>query len=386
MDQIENTSPLEPQQSVSAAEPEAEKKPEVKRLDYLDNVKWITVMIVIVYHLFYCFNCSSVISNIPIRGIPYFDAFLDFVNPWFMCLMFVVSGISARYSLAVRTNKEFIKDRAKRILLPSVAGIFILGWITGWVTSRHADMFSGNAASVPSVIKYFVYCFTGIGPLWYCHVLFIGSLLIVLIRVIDRKRILEKLGARVNLPILFLLVIPVWGSSMILNAQIVTVYRFGIYLFMMLLGYYVFSNKKLIATLGENAISLIIIATVIGIMYAMKYYGYNYTKPSILKAMFTNIYLWVMIIAILGFAGKYLNRSGKLSRYMSKNSFGFYLIHYPLLVLIAHFETSLLKIPMAFDYIIIAAVLALILPLSVEIIRRIPIVKTLVLGVEKKQR
>ena len=115
------------------------------------------------------------------------DTFLIFVYPWFMCLLFIVSGISCNYSLRKRSNKEFIKDRAKRILLPSVLGIFIYGWISGFITAQYTDMFAGNGNNIPGFIKYFIYSLMGIGPLWFCHVLFIGSLLIVLIRKIDKK-------------------------------------------------------------------------------------------------------------------------------------------------------------------------------------------------------
>jgi glucan biosynthesis protein C len=52
----------------------------------------------------------------------------------------------------------------------------------------------------------------GIGPLWFCHVLFIGSLLIVLIRKIDKKEKINNLCKKINLPILFILVLLVWGS------------------------------------------------------------------------------------------------------------------------------------------------------------------------------
>ena len=364
----------------------SEIKTEVKRLDYLDNIRWITVLIVIVYHLFYSFNCSGVINNLGIRGIPYFDAFLSFVYPWFMCLLFVVSGVSARYALTKRSSKEFIKDRAKRILLPSITGIFLIGWTSGWVTSQHTQMFGENPESVPAVIKYFVYCITGIGPLWYCHVLFIGSLLIVLLKAIDRKKILEKLGSKVNLFVLLLFFLPVWGSAQILNAHYVAVYRFGIYLFMILLGYYVFSNKKLIASIAENSIALIIVAAVSGALFVIRYYGYNYSSQEVLKDLFTNSYLWVTVIAIMGFASRFLNKKNKFTQYMTKNNFNYYVLHYPLLVLIAHFETKYLRIPMAFDYIIIAAVLALLLPFAIEIIKRIPIVKTLIFGAEKKQK
>ena len=92
---------------------------ENKRLDYLDNIRWITVVLVIIYHIIYLFNNSGVISNIGVKGIQIMDTFLIFVYPWFMCLLFIVSGISCNYSLRKRNNKEFIKDRAKRILLPS---------------------------------------------------------------------------------------------------------------------------------------------------------------------------------------------------------------------------------------------------------------------------
>lgn len=98
-----------------------------ERKKYLDNIKWITVVLVVIYHIIYLFNNSGVISNINVKGIPIMDTFLIFVYPWFMCLMFVVSGISSRYSLEKRTNKQFIKDRTKRILVPSVLGIFIYG-------------------------------------------------------------------------------------------------------------------------------------------------------------------------------------------------------------------------------------------------------------------
>ncbi len=364
----------------------SDNKTEYKRLDYLDNIRWITVLIVIVYHLFYSFNCSGVVNNLGIRGIPCFDAFLCFVYPWFMCLLFVVSGVSARYALTKRSSKEFIKDRAKRILLPSVTAVFLIGWTSGWVTSQHSQMFGENPESVPAVIKYLIYCAVGIGPLWYCHVLFVGSLLIVFLRAIDKKKVLEKLGSKVNLFVLLLFFLPVWGSAQILNAHYITVYRFGIYLFMILLGYYVFSNKKLIASIAENSVALIIVAAVSGALFVIRYYGYNYTSDEVLKDLFTNSYLWVTVIAIIGFASRFLNKKNKFSRYMTGNTFNYYVLHYPILVLTAHFETKFLKIPMAFDYMVIAAVVAILLPFAIEIIKRIPVVKTLIFGVEKKQK
>lgn len=357
---------------------------EVKRLNYLDNIRWITVVLVVIYHIIYLFNNSGVISNISVKGIPIMDSFLIFVYPWFMCLLFVIAGISSKYSLQKRTNKEFIKDRVKRILLPSILGIFIYGWVSSLITSCYVDMFDGNGAMIPGVIKYFIYCLMGIGPLWFCHVLFIGSVLIVLIRKIDKKDILGRLSKKVNLPILLALVFIVWGSSFILNTPFITVYRFGIYLLMMLLGYYVFSNQELIKKIEKICIPLSIISILLGIIYVITYYGVNYTDNSVLDDLFTNVYLWITIISILGLGSKWLNFKNKFTEYMSKNNFNIYILHYVVVVLLGYVTVTFLHLPFIINYIIILLGTIILLPGLIEIIKRIPIIRFMILGISKE--
>lgn len=358
---------------------------ENKRLDYLDNIRWITVVLVIIYHIIYLFNNSGVISNIGVKGIPIMDTFLIFVYPWFMCLLFIISGISCNYSLRKRSNKEFIKDRAKRILLPSVLGIFIYGWISGFITAQYTDMFAGNGNNIPGFIKYFIYSLMGIGPLWFCHVLFIGSLLIVLIRKIDKKEKINNLCKKINLPILFILVLLVWGSSFILNTPLITVYRFGIYLFMMLLGYYVFSNQELIKKLEKISIQLSLISVVTGICYVYTYYGQNYTDNKILNSFFTNLYLWIMILSIMGIGSKFLNFKNKFTVYMTKNNFNIYILHYVVVLLLGYVTVTFLNLPFILNYIVILIGTIIALPILIEIVKRIPIIRFMVLGISKNK-
>ena len=357
---------------------------ENKRLNYLDNIKWITVVLVVIYHIIYLFNNSGVISNINVKGIPIMYTFLIFVYPWFMCLLFVISGISTKYSLQKRTNKEFVKDRAKRILIPSILGIFIYGWISSWITGQYTDMFAGNGDMIPGFIKYFIYCLMGIGPLWFCHVLFIGSILIVLIRKIDKKDKLGMLCKKINLPILFSLVLIVWGSSFILNTPLITVYRFGIYLFMMLLGYYIFSNQELIKKLEKVYIPLGIISILLGIIYVITYYGLNYADNSVLDDLFTNVYLWSTILSILGFGSKKLNFKNKITEYMTKNNFNIYVLHYTVVLLLGYAIVSFLDLPFILNYIIILLGTIIILPVLIEMVKRIPLIRFIVFGISKK--
>ena len=49
-----------------------------------------------------------------------------FIGEWRMSLIFLISGVGVFYSLGYRSIKSFTKDRLKRILIPLIAGIFLL--------------------------------------------------------------------------------------------------------------------------------------------------------------------------------------------------------------------------------------------------------------------
>ena len=359
-----------------------------ERKHYLDNIRWITVCLVIIYHIIYIFNCSDVITNIPIRSdYPILDSFLVFVYPWFMCLLFVVSGISSRLALLKRTNKEFIRERFSKIFVPSILGIFIYGWLTGFITNQYTDIFDGGGDEVPTAVKYLIYSLMGSGPLWFAHVVFIASVLLIIVRKIDKTDKLWNICGKSNYIVLFLLTAAVWGSSFLLNAPMITVYRFGIYLFMFFLGYFVFSHDEVIEKLKKNAVPMGVLAIAVGVGYTVFYYGQNYADSAVLTKPFTNIYLWIAILAILGLGAKYLNFSSKFTVYMTKNNFGFYVLHYTVILFIAYLSTTYLK-PSVFavNYILMLLGSVTVLPLLIEVVKRIPVLRTLVLGISKKKK
>lgn len=356
------------------------------RKNYLDNIRWITLCIVIIYHVFYIFNSSGVVSNIGVTGIKSLDSICVFTYPWIMCLLFVVSGVSTKYSLIKKTNKEFIKDRTKRILIPSIVGIFAYGWISGWMTNYYTDIFAGQGDMIPSPIKYIIHSLIGIGPLWYAHVLFVASLLIVLIRKIDKKNILDSLFNKIDIPILFIIGILVWGSSFILNTPVITVYRFGIYLFTFLLGYYVFSNDEIINKLEKISLPLGIITFIMGIIFTIVNYGANFGSNEFLTNIFTNIYLWFVILSAFGLSKKYLNFNNKFTSYMNKNNFSFYVLHYTIELIIAFILVEYIKFNnFIFNYIILLIGTIIILPILTEILKQVPIVNRLLLGIVKNK-
>lgn len=357
----------------------------VTRKYYIDNIRFMTVILVVIYHVLYIFNSVGVIKNIDVTGIRELDAPLYFINPWFMDLLFVVSGMSARYALSKRTGKEFAKDRAKRLLVPSIAGIFLISWISGWITNQYVDMFQGQGDAIPGFVKYIVYCLSGMGPLWFAHELFLACMVLLLIRKLDKKDALWKLGGKVNIIILLLLVLAVWGSSNILNTPFMEVYRNGIYIFMFLMGYYVFSHEEVTDSLVKWKLLLLPAALVIGILYTIHYFGENYSSQECLNSFFTNVYAWVMVLAVLGCAKAWLDYTNPFFEYMVKRNFGFYVLHYQLLNLIAYLILNHIEMPMLAYYVVILIAEMICLPLVYEVVSRIPVVRFLLLGQSKKK-
>lgn len=352
------------------------------RKNYLDNIRWSIVLLVVVYHVCYSFSSVVVFKNIAVSGIPQMSIVEYLLYPWFMCCLFVIAGISARLALGSMSGKQYLKSRVKKLLLPSIAGIFIYGWINGYLTYLQTeDMFFGNEDKIPGIIKYFIFCVTGSGVLWFAQELFLLTAVLLLIIKIDKKDKLSKLGQKINLPVLLFLVFAVWGSSMIFNTPFMEVYRNGIYMFMYLAGYYIFSHEKIMEKLEKAHLPLGIVAVLLGIAYTAYYFGDNYTNMAVLTSLFTNVYLWLVILAVLGCGKAWFDFSTPFTRSMTKKSYGIYILHYPVLVPVAYLLVTYFKLPMLCNY---AAVLALTLLLTFvfyEFIRRVPVFRTLVLGI-----
>ena len=69
------------------------------RKNYLDNIRWTVIILVLVFHVVSIFSSCGAVMSINAPGIPALDTIGYLIYPWFMCLLFVVSGICARISL-----------------------------------------------------------------------------------------------------------------------------------------------------------------------------------------------------------------------------------------------------------------------------------------------
>lgn len=350
------------------------------RKHYLDNIRWITVVLVLVYHVFYMFNSVGVAGALGgFSTTQYQDTVLYIVYPWFMALLFLIAGMSSRYSLENKSHKQFIKDRTLKLLVPSTLGLFVFQWITGLVSLN----ISNGWQYIPSALKYPVMVVSGIGPLWFIQMLWLFSLLLVLIRKIDKNDRFYNLCKKCNTPVILALFVLIWGASQILNAPVITVYRFGIYFVAFLLGYFVFSHEEVMDKVQKIHIPMLILAILCAIGYTYYFFPQNYTDDHCLKHIFTSIYLWVAILAILGCGMTWLNKTSKFATYMTKASFGIYIVHYVIVLSACYLLKTYTEFPVFLIYIIATISVLVFSPVLYELIRHIPILRYFVLGIKK---
>lgn len=347
------------------------------RKRYLDNIRWSTVILVLIYHVFYMFNGVGVLGGIPeAESIPAFDALACVIYPWFMVLLFVIAGMSARYSLQTRTGKQFIKARAVKLLVPSTLGLFVLHWITGYLNIK----MGGGLDYIPSFLVYPISVVSGIGPLWFIQMLFLFSCILVFLRKLDKKDKIWNICGKVNVVVILLLFLLIWGAAQILNAPILTTYRFGIYFTAFLIGYYIFSHEEVQTAIEKIGIPMLIAAVIVAVAYVFYYYGSNYTEAECLQSAITNLYLWIVVLAVIGCGKKYLNQETAFTRYMTKSSFGFYILHYPILIVVCYILQYYCSFSAIWNY-VIAIIAELVLTFALyEGVKRIPVIRYLVLG------
>lgn len=350
------------------------------RKHYLDNIRWATVLLVLVYHVFYMFNGVGILGGIPgAKNIPAFDVVAAVIYPWFMVLMFLIAGMSAHYALQKRTGKQFIKERAVKLLVPATLGLFVIHWITGYLNIK----MGGGLEYMPGFLVYPISVISGIGPLWFIQMLFLFCCVLVLLRKMDKADKLWQLGGKASTAVILLLAVLIFAAAQILNLPVLTMYRFGIYFAAFLIGYYIFSHDEVQDKIEKMRLPMLCLALIGAILYAIRFGGSDFTAAACLQSVFTNIYLWVVVLAILGCGKRYFNRETPFSRYMTKASFGIYILHYPVLIAVCYALQYHFSFPAICNY-ALALILEFVLTFAVyELIKRIPVVRYLVLGMKK---
>ena len=363
------------------------------RKHWIDNLRWVTVLSVLLYHVIYFYNNKGVFGGIGGfgDGPQYQDVLMYILYPWFMPLLFLLAGVSARYALEKHSGKDWFKSRTRKLLVPATIGLLVFQWMTGYFNTHVA----GNdvLAAVQQPTKFFLWAFSGIGPLWFIQDLWFFSLILLLVRKIDPKDRLYNFCGNLGIFWIILLGILFWFGELtaIFNPRpesldgLYNLYKPVFYFILFLLGYFVFSHDKVQGTLGNTWIPMMVCAVVFGVILVLTTFGQNNTTPQYLASPINSLYGWMMCLAMMGWFKTRFDRTSTFAAYMTRSSFGIYIVHYLVLASLGYMMKVYTNLPPMAMYLILTVAVFTISPLLYELLRRIPFIRWCVLG-EKKEK
>ena len=329
-----------------------------KRFSYIDNIRWITIMLLIPFHAGMAYSSweSNYIHFGDNRAI---GSFVQLVWPFFIPILFVAAGVSARTSIAQCGYKKYLLERVNKLLLPLVIGTIsivpIMTYIANITNSNFDGMFYDHC-------EYFFTHFTDgtgydgaftVGHLWFLLYLFVVSViaLIVIYAVVkilnqDIERDVYELavlelgeeedayftakyqyilvGTFFIIPFLFRDILSICGKGLMC------------YFSYFLIGYYLFSKDKAVKKIASYRHIFMLLYVVCAVVDV---YMFLYMKNanSFVNSLFMYAAGWFGCLGILGIARARLNRTNKLTKWLSRNSFLFYLMHFPVLICVQYY-------------------------------------------------
>lgn len=363
-----------------------------QRYYFIDNLRWVTVVLVLIYHVFYNFNALGVFGGIGgFAEHQWQDVVGTVLYPWFMTLMFLLAGMSSRYALQHRTAREFRRERTRKLLVPSTLGLLVFGWVLGFV-----NMKAGGGVlpeEVPGVVKFLIGVISGTGPLWFIQDLYVFSLLLLVVRkVLDVDRV-EAWLARLSeeglslLLMCFYLLLWALAQTQVDNAGafsgLLNLYRPVYYFVVFLVGYYVFALERIHAYLARYSTALCIAAMATGIVFCVKFYGADYTAPAVLQSVWCSLYCWAAVLALIGLFKHRYDCTTPFSQYMTRSSFGLYIVHMTVCTSACLWlKSTALPVWSIYCLALIATFAGSVL--LWEVLRRIPLIRWCVFGIRRE--
>ena len=167
-----------------------------------------------------------------------------------------------------------------------------------------------------------------VGPFWFILYLFLISLIAIGITLLQGK-IIPKKNTDTSL-----VLICFWGLLLPIFSELLSIGGKSLveYTYIFLIGYYIFSNDDVISKVEKYKWIFLCIG-LMATVFNVYMFIWSDTQHTLSNMIAKYVSEWFMINSLLGIGKRYLNFSGKVSKYMSKRSYTFYIFHFIWVVL-----------------------------------------------------
>ncbi|MGZ3623509.1 MAG: acyltransferase family protein [Ktedonobacteraceae bacterium] len=369
-----------------------------ERLFYLDWLRVIAVFGVILSHTGDIFDTLYWHTRQNNQGISW-NGLATFGAEWGMSLVFLLAGASAWFALQSRSSRQFIDERFRRLLIPFIVAFIVLSPFQAYIMSYFIA--SGYSHYQGDLLQFFTYFFEHIRiggdlkfltiygyHLWFLAFLYIISMMalpvLVYLKQARGSRIIVRLVALCKVPAgLFIFVPPIALVRILLWASYPGYQGwadFYTWFIIFVFGFILYADNTFQAIIRKQgmifvAVSAVcivslIIANIFGGLSALENAA-NYSSGYMFYQLVISITIWSMTIAALYAAMILLNFSNKVLQYANQAILPFYILHEPVIIIIAFFVLAW-DIPTGIKYVFVTATSLLVtLAIYELLIRRI---------------
>ena len=145
----------------------------IARLQFLDNIRWVLIVLVIVHHaaVTYSHVGSWYYNEDPKPGLIVtllFATFLSFNQAYFVGFLFLIAGYFTPAAFDLKGFGAFLRDRAKRLGIPTLIYILVIHPVIVYWLLR--DFYEPSRPSLLSAYPNFLLrgrVLSASGPMWF---------------------------------------------------------------------------------------------------------------------------------------------------------------------------------------------------------------------------
>lgn len=378
----------------AASQPVAGPPPEPQAHEYrpdLDCIRILALLFVHFHHVALVFGPLwwLIKSPVTIEALRPAILYPQFIR---LPLLMVVSGAATAYALRGRTVKGLMGDRAKRLLIPLVFGIFFISPPQLYIEKLSKGTFQGSYLDFyPSVFEFVPWPAGSLSwtHLWLLIYLFLYNVLLIPLFGWMRSSRAESFRAGLeafllrghNVWLLFLPValVHVWLHRFPMTMALVNDPRLFLHLFTFFLIGYLFGNSPRIwdhLAARRKAYSVAALV-VVAIMSAPWLLGPDVDYPRVPKTLGRYLAAWGVIMACIGWARALVTRTTPLLKFMRDRAYPIYILHEVVLVVMAYPMVHLPLNPWVLFFLTLFGTLAVTM-LATEVFYRVPLLRPLV--------
>lgn len=334
----------------------------------IDWVRVIAIGLLLIYHVAIAFQPWGIMIGFATNKEPWVALWtpMMMLNIWRIPLLFFVSGMGVFFAMQQRNWKQLIGERAKRILLPFLFGMFAIVPISNYLWQRY-NGFETSYAYHP-------------GHLWFlgnifAYVLILCPLFYYLNRT-PQSVFVKRLKKALATPLGLIPVVAVFvAEAMIIKPfpyelYVLTPHGFFLGLLAFFVGFcFVLSGDTFWRMLVKWRWLFLAIAAILCVIRI------GYLKMSVpYYLLVTESDCW--IFTVFAFGRRYLNQPGSVLKYLSGAAYPVYIVHMIWLTF-GSLLISPLEIPVEAKFALLLVATLAGCFLSYELIRRLPLVKGL---------